>query len=306
MTKGLLMQKRTNVALIPFFLLCLSSSITQQLLCMEAPGNGLNNTAQASPKSPNPEKPKETVSFQKEGDICAICRETLKDILSLACRHTYCKGCLEDTYKANLIEDFNFSPQCPLCRTPLNGPDLGKLDLSITPEYIRSCAIKKFLSKYVTYERLETINTLLAARLQSDDSIALIAETFSLSQEEATQRAQAIMQQVLPLTIDKLISGETGTKLAHILFPNVSEAQIYGYLRYGITHGDSGLASTLGFLRDFLSDDFQIILNLVSQTIVEKSQAHGLSQSEMSQNPLSAQIPRISLVILKIVLQCFY
>ncbi len=306
------MHNRTSLALISFFLLCLSGSHTQ-LLGMEAPSADLQHT-NAEPDAvkvvaaaPDIEKLKETISFQKEGDICVICREPLKDILSLACRHTYCKGCLEDTYKANLIEDFNFSPSCPLCRTPLNGPDLGKLDLQITPEYIRSCAIKKFLSKYITYEQLETINTLLATRLQSHDSIALLAEAFAVSQERARQLATAIIQQVLPLTIDKLLSGETGTQLAHILFPDVSETQIYEYLRYVMTHGDSGPASTLGFLREFLSEEFQIMLNLVGQSIIEKSQAHRLSQTiDISQNPLSVKIPRISLVTLKIVLQYFH
>ncbi len=296
------MHNRASLALISFFLLCLSGSYTQ-LLAMEVPGNGQNNTAQASPKSPNPEKPKEAVSFQKEGDICVICREPFNDSLSLACRHTYCKSCLEDTYKANLIEDFNFSPSCPLCRAPLNGPDLEKLDLSITPGYIRSCAIKKFLSKHITYERLETINTLLAARLQSEDSITLIAEAFGVSQEQAAQLAKAIIQQILPLTIDKLLLGETGTRLAHILFPDVSEKQAWECLQHIMTQSEPGLSLFLGTLPVLLSEEPQVILNLINQVILEKFQAHGLfGETTIGQNPLTMQIPRIGLVMLKIAL----
>uniref|UniRef100_A0A4W5NHH5 Tripartite motif containing 35-9 n=1 Tax=Hucho hucho TaxID=62062 RepID=A0A4W5NHH5_9TELE len=49
-------------------------------------------------------------SFQEEDLSCSVCRDIFKDPVLLSCGHSFCKTCLQDTWKQRE------SQECPLCK----------------------------------------------------------------------------------------------------------------------------------------------------------------------------------------------
>ena len=89
---------------------------------------------------------------------CPICFETIKTCVSLPCKHTFCKECLE-TYFTKLLID-NQTVRCPCCRA----------DILLNTSMI-FIAIREVLLQQTLQQQTTTTNTTATTPIQNNTEI---------------------------------------------------------------------------------------------------------------------------------------
>ncbi|XP_022220859.1 nuclear factor 7, brain-like [Drosophila obscura] len=59
------------------------------------------------------ETPKKNAEKEKVGETCRICLLEMEDPYELPCGHSFCKGCIQKTFKAR---NDGYVQSCPMCR----------------------------------------------------------------------------------------------------------------------------------------------------------------------------------------------
>jgi hypothetical protein len=73
-----------------------------------------------SPKNTRFEKPRTDEHFARPME-CAVCYERVCGPLKLACKHTFCRKCIEEWYVTSE------APSCPSCRRPIKNKSLDEV-----------------------------------------------------------------------------------------------------------------------------------------------------------------------------------
>ncbi len=105
-----------------------------------------------------------TVDVEQGVLDCPICFETIKTCVSLPCKHTFCKECLE-TYFTKLLID-NQTVRCPCCRADI------LLNTSMIFIAIREVLLQQTLQQQTTNTTITTnTNTTATTPIQNNTDI---------------------------------------------------------------------------------------------------------------------------------------